>query len=74
MSEQKQKQQVLIRLRTPLWDELFDEAARAQLERKQRVTVPSLVVEQLELVSFLKHNYPEIYVKAKAVIEQSNKS
>jgi len=75
MHEQKQeKQQVLIRVRQELYDNLFDEAGRAQLDRKVRVSVPSLVVEQLEFVSLLKAHHPEIYDAAKAAVEQLNKS
>lgn len=75
MSEQKQeKQQVLIRVRQDLYDNLFEEAGRAQLERKVRVSVPSLVVEQLEFVSLLKAHHPEIYDAAKAAVEELNKS
>jgi DNA-binding transcriptional regulator/RsmH inhibitor MraZ len=75
MSEQKQeKQQVLIRVRHELYDSLFDEAGRATLDRKARVSVPSLVVEQLEFVSTLKAHHPDIYEAAKAAVERLNKS
>lgn len=75
MHEQKQeKQQVLIRVRQELYDNLFEEAGRAQLERKVRVSVPSLVVEQLEFVGLLKAHCPEIYDAAKAAVERLNKS
>lgn len=75
MHEQKQeKQQVLIRVRQELYDNLFEEAGRAQLDRKVRVSVPSLVVEQLEFVSLLKAHHPEIYDAAKAAVGQLNKS
>jgi hypothetical protein len=69
MSEQKEeKQQVLIRVPKELYDELFEEAGQAQLSRKVRVSVPSLVVEQLEFVNQLKAQHPEIYDAAKAAI------
>ena len=75
MSEQKQsKHQVLIRVDQSLFDELFEQAARAQLSRKLRVSVPSLVVEQLEFVVALQAQHPEIYAAAKAALEQKNKS
>lgn len=75
MSEQKQdKQQVLIRVPREMYDGLFEEAGRATLDRKERVSVPSLVVEHLEFVSVLKARHPEIYDAAKAAIEQLNKS
>lgn len=75
MSEQKQgKQQVLIRLEPQMFDTLFEQAARAQLNRKVRVSVPSLVVEQLEFVHALQTHHPEIYDAAKAAIERTNKS
>jgi hypothetical protein len=76
MSEQKQekKQPVLIRLEPQMFDTLFERAARAQLDRRLRVSVPSLVVEQLEFVLALQTHHPEIYEAAKAAVERTNKS
>lgn len=75
MDEQKKKkEQVLIRVPVELHEELFEEAAHAQLERRARVSVPSLVVEQLEFVSSLKAHHPEIYKAAKEAVEQLKKS
>lgn len=75
MSEPKQvKQPVLIRLEPQMFDTLFEQAARAQLNRKVRVSVPSLVVEQLEFVLALQTHHPEIYDAAKAAVERTNKS
>lgn len=75
MAERKQeKQQVLIRIRRELWDHLFDEAARGQLARKIRFSVPSLIVEELEFVNSLKSHHPEMYAAAKAAVDKLNKS
>jgi hypothetical protein len=75
MDEQKQgKQQVLIRVPQELYENLFEQAGHAQLHRRVRVSVPSLVVEQLEFVQALKEHHPEIYDAAKAAVERKNKS
>lgn len=75
MHEQEQeKKPVLIRVPQELYDKLFEEAGRAQLDRKVRFSVPALVIEQLEFVSLLKARHPEIYDAAKAAVEQLNKS
>jgi len=75
MSEQskEKKQPVLIRLEPHMFDTLFEQAARAQLDRRLRVSVPSLVVEQLEFVHALQTHHPEIYEAAKAAVQRTNK-
>ena len=75
MSEQskEKKQPVLIRLEPHMFDTLFEQASRAQLDRRLRVSVPSLVVEQLEFVHALQTHHPEIYEAAKAAVQRTNK-
>jgi hypothetical protein len=70
MTEQKQgKQQVLIRVPQRLFENLFEQAARAQLDRRVKMSVPSLIVEQLEFVHALRERHPEMYDAAKAAVE-----
>jgi hypothetical protein len=51
MSDTKdEKKQVLIRVRQPVFDQLFSDAVEETRARRERVSVPSLVVDRLEAI------------------------
>ena len=51
MSDTKEeKKQVLIRVRPPVFDRLFSDAVEETRSRRERVSVPSLVVDRLETI------------------------
>ncbi|NTB05914.1 hypothetical protein [Agrobacterium tumefaciens] len=70
----EEKHPVLIRVREDFYQELFDEAAKEQLQRRERVSVPSLVVEKLEFLAALAAECPELYNQAKEAVLNKTKN